>query len=230
MPRVIAHRGASKLERENTLQAFRTAAQLGSDAVELDVRKTVDDFLVIHHDPHLPDGRLIRATRVADLPEHVPSLAAALDACEGMWVNVEIKNDPSEPDFDPFDAIADATVAHLVERGAPERWLISAFRWEVIDRCRALAPEIRTAFLCERAPEGIARKLAVAGHAALHPWFGKVTEELIAACHAEGVQVNVWTCDDPTWMVRLAGWHVDGICTNVPDLALATLGRRDDLS
>lgn len=223
MPRVIAHRGASKVERENTLEAFRTAAQLGSDAVELDVRRTADDVLVIHHDAQLSDGSLIRSVAARALPEHVPTLGAALDACAGMWVNVEIKNDPAEADFDPTDAIAGATIAALVARGEPERWLISSFRRETIDRCRALAPEIRTAFLCVEPPAGVVRSLARGGHAALHPYYRFVTAELLAECHAEGVEVNVWTCDDPDWMRRLAEWGVDGICTNVPDLALRTL-------
>src|SRR4051812_33810066 len=91
---VIAHRGASKAERENTLGAFRRARAMGADAVELDVRRTVDGVLVVHHDP-LP----------AELTPHVPTLGDALDACTGMWVNVEIKNDPDEPDFDERDTI-----------------------------------------------------------------------------------------------------------------------------
>ena len=56
---VIAHRGASKVERENTLAAFRRAGEMGADAVELDVRRTADGAMAIHHDAHLGDGRLI---------------------------------------------------------------------------------------------------------------------------------------------------------------------------
>src|SRR2546426_332500 len=47
---VIAHRGASAAAPENTLAAFRLAADLGADAVELDVRRTVDGQLVVIHD------------------------------------------------------------------------------------------------------------------------------------------------------------------------------------
>ena len=65
--------------------------------------------------PDLADGRAIVDVDAADLPAHVPDLDAALDACAGMWVNVEIKNDPHEPDFDPTDSIADR------DRGAARR-------------------------------------------------------------------------------------------------------------
>jgi glycerophosphoryl diester phosphodiesterase len=222
---VIAHRGASKAQRENTLAAFRAAGEMGADAVELDVRRSNDGVLVVHHNPHYGDGRLVAATNFADLPEGVPTLAEALDACVGMWVNVEIKNDPSEPDFDPSESIADETIAHLIARDEDHRWLISCFRIETVDRCRALAPQITTAWLCNLAPEGIARRLMQQGHLALHPWVAMLTRETIESCHAEGVQVNTWTCDDPARMAELIEWGADGICTNVPDVALRVLGR-----
>ena len=211
---IMAHRGASHAAPENTVAAFRLAGTLGADAVELDVRRSADGRLLISHD-----------VLAAEIAHDVPTLADALDACSGMWVNVEIKNDPEESDFDASDSIADQTVAALLGRGEDDRWLISSFRMETIDRCRALAPEISTAFLTSDVPEGIIDRLVRKGHRALHPWYGFATVDVIAEAHDKGVQVNVWTCDDPAAMTRLAGWGVDGICTNVPDLALATLHR-----
>lgn len=222
---VIAHRGASKAEPENTVVAFRRAAEMGADAVELDVRRTRDGVLVVHHNPHLADLRLIADTVHADLPDSVPTLGEALDACAGMWVNVEIKNDEQEPDFDAEDRIADETIAHLLARGEDDRWLISCFRVETVDRCRQLAPQIRTAWLCSFPPEGVADDMVARGHVALHPWGGAVTEELIQACHAKGVDVNTWTVDDPEHMSRLVDWGIDGLCTNLPDVALGVLHR-----
>jgi glycerophosphoryl diester phosphodiesterase len=216
----MAHRGASKVEAENTVQAFRRAGEMGAHAVELDVRRTSDGVLVVHHNPHLHDGRLIAATRRAELPSSVPTLGEALDACEGMWVNVEIKNDPDEPDFDATDSIADETIAHLLARGEDDRWLISCFR---VESCRALAPHVRTAWLCTVPPDGVAADMAARGHAALHPWVKALTREVVDACHAAGVQVNTWTCDDPERMAELIEWGIDGICTNVPDVALRLL-------
>lgn len=218
---VIAHRGASRAVHENTLEAFRVARQLGADAVELDVRRTVDGVLVVHHDCRLTDGRVIGELTHAVLPEYVPTLAAALDACEGMWVNVEIKNDPDEPDFDASESIADETVAYLVGRNEDDRWVISSFRIETVDRCRALAPAIRTAWLCSEVPGGAENDLVRKGHSALHPSVGHLTRATIDSCHAAGLKVNTWTCDDPERMTELIDWGIDGICTNVPDLAAA---------
>ena len=223
MTAVVAHRGASRAEAENTVAAFRRAGEMGAHAVELDVRRTADGVLVVHHNPHLADGRLIATTANRDLPSSGPTLGEALDACEGMWVNVEIKNDPEEADFDPTESIADETVAHLLARGEDDRWLISCFRIETVDRCRELAPQIRTAWLCSVVPDGVVGLLQSRGHVALHPWVALLTQEVIEACHAGGLAVNTWTCDDPERMEQLIEWGIDGICTNVPDVALSVL-------
>lgn len=226
---VMAHRGASRAERENTLEAFAAAGRMGADAVELDVRRTADGVLVVHHNPQLDDGRVIAELDRAALPHHVPELGAALDACAGMWVNVEIKNDPDEPDFDPTDSIADHTMAVLLARGEHDRWLISSFRIDTVDRCRAVAAthgvRVATAWLTTVVPDDVVQVLTAKGHRALHPWVGLLTAEMIERCHAVEIAVNTWTCDDPDRMRELIDWGIDGICTNVPDIALNVLGR-----
>lgn len=226
---VIAHRGASRAEPENTVAAFTAAVRMGADAVELDVRRTRDGALVVHHNPDLADGRVIASCLVDELPRSVPGLAEALDACRGLWVNVEIKNDPTEPDFDPTDRIADETMALLLARDEPQRWLISSFRIETVDRCRAIADAagapVRTAWLTSVVPDDVVGLLRGKGHVALHPWVALLRREVVDECHAAGIAVNTWTCDDPDRMAELVGWGIDGICTNVPDVALSVLGR-----
>jgi glycerophosphoryl diester phosphodiesterase len=218
---IIAHRGASAAAPENTIAAFAKAAELGADGVELDVRRTADDRLVVHHDARLADGRLVRATPAGDLPVHVPSLAAALDACDGMFVNVEIKNDPADPDFDPTEWVAHRVCELLARRGDGPRWLISSFRFETVASCRSLAPTVRTAWLVDAVDGDVIGRTAAAGHAALHPWDPLVDAALIRRAHASGLAVNTWTCDDPDRMRQLIGWGIDGICTNVPDVGVA---------
>ena len=133
MVTVIAHRGASAAAPENTIEAFRLARELGADWVELDVRRTADGVVVVHHDAHLADGRMVGDLAVDDLPEHVPSLAEALEACEGMGVNIEIKNLPDDPDFDA-DHLVSAAVAGLVAAYlGPERSLVTSFNVDAVD-------------------------------------------------------------------------------------------------
>src|SRR6478735_1945839 len=154
-PLVLGHRGASHVRPENTLAAFAKARELGADGVELDVRRSADDRLVVHHDPRLPDGRVIRDTRAADLPGHVPLLDAALDAAVGMFVNTEIKNDPDAPDFDASEWVAYRTCAGLARRGGGPRWLISSFRLATVATCKAALPSVRTAWLVETLDTGV---------------------------------------------------------------------------
>src|SRR4051812_14055963 len=125
-PLVIGHRGASAARPENTVEAFRHAAELGADWVELDVRRTADGALVVHHDAELPDGRLIVALDAGELPPSVASLDQAMTACAGLGVNVEIKNSAGDPDFDPDQRVARAVAALLVD--PPPAWRLDLDR------------------------------------------------------------------------------------------------------
>jgi glycerophosphoryl diester phosphodiesterase len=223
---IIAHRGASALETENTVAAMARAGAVGADGVELDLRRTADDQLVVHHDPRLADGRVIREVRAAELPDHVPTLDAALDACTGMFVNIEIKNDPNEPDFDPSEWVARRVCVALSRRGGGPRWLISSFRYETVAACRLAAPALRTAWLVASIDDEVVSRTAAGGHVAVHPWVATLDQPTVRLAHAAGLAVNTWTCDDPARIRELIAWGVDGICTNVPDVAL---GVRNEL-
>lgn len=234
MTDVIAHRGASQTERENTVAAYRRAVAVGADGVELDVRRTADGVLVCHHDAVLADGRAIVTTEHADLPEHVPTLSVGLDACAGVWVNLEIKNDPSDPDFDPDDRIADDVMSLLADRAEPaDNWLVSSFRLETIDRCRTLASAaidkgaatVGTAWLTYAVEADAPAMLVERGHGAIHPWVAAVDEAAIERGHATGLRVNTWTCNDPLRARQLAAWGVDGICTDAPGVLSDALRR-----
>jgi glycerophosphoryl diester phosphodiesterase len=113
---VLAHRGCAVAHRENTTAAFAEAVRVGADGIELDVRSSADGRLVVHHDPLLPDGRVVGRTHSTAFPDYVPLLGEALDACDGLLVNVEVKSDPSEPGFVAGEATARATVRALAAR------------------------------------------------------------------------------------------------------------------
>jgi glycerophosphoryl diester phosphodiesterase len=220
---VIGHRGASAAAPENTPEAFRLADEMGADAVELDVRLTIDGRLVIMHDP-LPRADREGLGRIAGLP----TLDDALDACGStMLVNIEIKNSVDAGGFDPSLAVVEALIDRLRRHPSPaQRWLISSFSWTTIQACRATATEFATAWLCYAVDDRVAQRVAAAGHAAVHPAEVVVTPELVSACHDRGLAVNAWTCNDADRLGELAGMGVDGVCTDVPDLALSALGRQ----
>ena len=231
-PLVLAHRGARRVAPENTLEAFRRAGAMGADGVELDVRRTADGALVLHHDPAVADGALIAGTPAAELqadhPE-IPTLAEALDVCAGLLVNVEIKNAPGEAGFDPEERAAEGVVALLDARSGRDRVIVSSFQLATIDRVRAHSSTVPTGLLTvTRADVRILDLLVERGHHALHPGRQGMTrrraERIVADAHARGLQVNVWTVNAPATLQRLAAAGVDALITDVPDVARAALG------
>lgn len=228
MTDIIAHRGASARIRENTVAAFELAVALGSDGIELDVRRTLDGRAAVHHDPHLPDGRLIHQVAALDLPPEVPLLDTALEACGDLMVNIEIKNLPIEPDYDPGQTMAEMVGATVESLGIQPRIVVSSFGFDAIARTRVLTPDLRTAWLVIPSaipPAELVERTAGAGHAGLHPLWTMVDDDLVARAHDAGLFVNVWTVDDSEQIRRLADLGVDGIVTNVPDVAREALGR-----
>ncbi len=232
---VIGHKGAAGLAPENSLAAFRAAREVGADGVELDVRRTrTPDALAVHHDPMLGDGRRLLDLAVDELPDAIVTLPPVLDACDGLaLVNVEIKNWPLDGDFDESLGIVDSVVESLAARSTAERerYVVSCFHLPTVDRVRELAPDLVTAWLVGVVgPDDGAHVIAEAvdhGHRALHPHHALVTAALVERAHDEELAVNAWTCNDPDrirWLAEEAG--VDGIVTDVPDVALAALGRR----
>lgn len=227
MPVVLAHRGVSSEFPENTLEAFGAARFRGADGVELDVRVTADGDLAVHHNPRLEDGRVIAQLTTSELPVEVPTLEAALHACEGLTVNIELKNLPGEPDFDPSSSIADRTVATVARLGLHSRVIVSSFNLGSLDRVRQLDPQIATGWLVVDVADldEMLDRLVAGGHRAIHPPVGRTSAKLIEAAHGRGLQVNTWTIDDPIRIAQLAGDGVDAIITNVPDIARDALLR-----
>jgi len=225
---VIAHRGASGAYPENTVAAFAGAREMGADMVELDVRRTADGTLAVHHDAALADGRLLHDLGAGELPEWVPTLQEALDACDPLGVNIEIKNHPGDPDYDETLSLAEAVAALVGEHGLHDRVLVSSFNLDDVDRVRALDVAIPTAWLTMSIADvgETVDRCVQHGHRALHPHFALVSDGLVETCRAAAVAVNTWTVDDPTLMRRLADDGIDGIVTNVPDVLLSVLGRR----
>ena len=241
-PRVLAHRGASRVAPENTIEAFAKARDLGADGVELDVHRSADGVLVVHHDAEAPGfGVLAEHSRdeIARALPSAPTLVRALDACAGMLVNIEVKNLPGDADFDPEDRAAADLVELLHSRDRRDDVLVSSFNLATIDRVRDLDPDIATGFLTLVGLDPL-EGVAVAhdrGHRAVHPDVrslpGPAADAVAERAHELGLAVNVWTVDEPSEIRRLAAAGVDGIVTNVPDVAREALGdspRRGDRS
>jgi glycerophosphoryl diester phosphodiesterase len=231
-PLVIAHRGASAAAPENSLEAFHLAHQLGADWVELDAHLSADGDIVVTHDAHYASGILVRSVPAADRPGGVCLLSEALAVCDevGLGINVEIKALPGDADAESAEELTDTVLALLDARygsdAARRRSLLVTCFWPTtIKRVRA-ASDFATGWLTVDAtsPAELAASVRSQGHQAINPWDPLITEEFISAAHAEGLAVNSWTVNEPDRMLQLANWGIDGIITDVPDVARSTLG------
>ena len=223
MEKVIccAHRGAMAYAPENTMKAFRLAADMGADMIELDVHLTRDGAAVVNHDPEFsragPAGGKIknmtlgevRAVRIQGEP--VPTLEEALLLCKerGMEINIECKA-----------CEAAREIVRLVrETGMRERTLVSSFSTRALAACKQLDPEISVGYLTlpllHPAAFGPARRLRCAS---INPNLTGLTRRFVAAAHKRGIKVIPWTVNDARNMRRLIAAGADGIITNKPDL------------
>lgn len=210
------------------MAAFRLALALGADGVELDARRSADDGVLVHHDAAAAGvGPLVRRSAEevrADRPG-IPTLDEALDACAGALVNVELKNLPGQPDFDPDERLAALVADVLARRAGRDDVLVSSFSLDAIDRFRSVAPAVPTALLTLR---GFDLQLALSlaadrGHRALHPDVRAMRRGVAGAfveqAHGLGLGVHVWTVNRPPQLARLAREGVDAVITDVPDVA-----------
>lgn len=229
---MLGHRGAPHRARENTIDAFAAARDEGADGVELDVHRSADGALVVHHDAEV-DGLGVLAKhsqeRIREVAPWVPTLAEVLDACAGLLANIEIKNSPGDVDFDGHEVVAAKVVELLAARGGVDTVLVSSFNLPTIDRVKELDATVRTGFLTVVDPTPIAAGdiAAAHGHDAIHPFVGVMGDDaagdVVVHAHALGLAVNVWTVNHEDDVARLTVAGVDALVTDRPAAVRALL-------
>jgi glycerophosphoryl diester phosphodiesterase len=229
MIEIIAHRGASAYEPENTLRAFELAIRMGATMLELDVHTTRDGELIVVHDAevgHTTNGRGDVATLTladaqaldAGLGEHLPSLLEVINLVRGRArLYVELKGL-----FTPEPLVrllrAEGFCRDVIA-GSFLPWLPQKVKW--------LAPEIHTSLLFRDADPR--RMIAWAQSISadfVHPcWEGQapephrlLTPDVIRAIREAGLGIVLWHEERPEELRQLARLDVDGICTNTPDV------------
>jgi glycerophosphoryl diester phosphodiesterase len=221
-PFVIAHRGASTVEVENSLAAFRAAGQLGADGVELDIHATRDGALIVHHDAtvggvHIPTSTA-GAVRIQRLPngEPPPLLEEALAAIDPrLRVYVEVKTLPPA---------ADARLFAVLDAGPnPAGYAVHGFDHRILARLGRARPTLPRGVLSASYPIRPLVPLQDVGAVAFWQDRALVDAELVATLHVAAAQLIVWTVDDPGEMAHLARSGVDGLCTNHPALGRRTV-------
>lgn len=244
-PLVIAHRGASADHPENTMAAFAAAAEAGADLVELDARITADGEVVALHDADL--GRTTDAAgQVHAMPlsqvkradasggsgrrQEVPTLGEVLDLLAGTetGVDVEIKNLPGEPAYEPAGPTIVSAVLEALE-GFEGPVLVSSFDASTVRSVRLSAPGIATGLLT-LGTEGASAGLEVVraqGHRWILPHIRALDADdaFLRAARERDVLLGTWTVDDEGAMERLFAMGVDAVVTNRPAIGVAARNR-----
>jgi glycerophosphoryl diester phosphodiesterase len=222
-PSVIAHRGASGYEYENSLAAFRRAVMLDADGVELDVHASRDGRLVVHHDPALPglgpiSGLDLAAIREARLPngEPVPLLAEVLDLVGDRDVWVEVK--ALAPAWDT------ALLATLDQGPAPHRYAVHSFDHRLVARLGQIRPGLRRGVLLSAYLADTVSAMQAVGATTLWQEWHLIDEDLVRTVHAAGLAIVAWTVNELADLRRLAQLGVDGLCGNYPDRIRVAIG------
>ena len=255
-PTNFAHRGASLIAPENTLEAFRLAARSGAGGLELDVHMTSDGRIVVIHDDSVDrttEGTgLVRRMTLYELQSldagyrftpdggtsypyrrrgvRVPELGEVLRDFPGHKVNIDIKEEQPGVELTLLETIKGA--------GAGDRVLVVSEMPAVVERVRQLSgngistgasrQEIRDFYRLSRLRlEFLVRPPYDALQVPVE-YGGRevVTPRFLKAAHDRGVRVDVWTIDEPDEMRRLLDLGADVIMTNRPEVLEGVLGER----
>ena len=254
-PWIVAHRGGSRLAPENTLVAFETAAALGAQALEIDVRLTADGAVVVFHDddtarltgePGTIEARPLSAVAALDAAFgfsqdrgathplrgagiRVPTFAEALARFPRMRFNVDAKTEDA--------GLAETLAEDVRKADAVDRVCVGSFFDAQAERLGRLLPDAcrylpQDAATCHvlNAKSGGTGAGCPRGYdlADLPHRLGVMTvvdAKVVAYFHARGMPVHVWTVDDEREMRELLALGVDGIVTDRPDLLARVLGR-----
>ncbi len=222
----FAHRGARALERDNTLEAFRRALELGATGLESDVWTTADGQAVLDHDGWTSRWPLVRrriaAVSRAQLPGHVPSLAELVAlAGPGVELSVDVK--------DP--AAIEAVWAALSSHQEPARvWLVHP-SLELLSRWRRERPGVRYVNSVRLSEvrgdlDGWLARAAAAGVDAVNLRHSEWTAERVASAHRHGLRAFAWDAQRSKHLERVLDFGVDAVYSDHVGRMMAALARR----
>ena len=229
--KMVAHRGASGLERENTVPAFLAAGNRSYFGVETDIHRTADGKYVVIHDE--TTSRVTRgaaninveespydAVKDLVLPDkdgttmrqdiRIPLLAEYIHICKkyGKVCVLELKNAFNKEEIREIVAI-------IREYDYLDKVIFISF---VLTNCltlRELLPQQPVQWLTSNGLTSELMKTLVEQRLGLDSYYKVLTQEVIDALHAEGLEVNCWTVDDPEWAEKLVAMGVDYITSNI---------------
>ena len=219
---LTGHRGAAKLEPENTLLSMQKAIDLGVDQIEIDVHLTRDQHLVVIHDTTVDrttDGQgAVSDFTLAEVKqldagkgERIPTLQEVMDLVRGKVIlQIELKGpDTAEP-----------VIQTVEQNGMGNEVLLTSFVHERLREARQLNPNLRLGALWANPPSDACEQAIDMGAEAIHIQHLNIDPELVQKAHAHGLQIRAWNPDTVEEIQRVIDLGVDAIGSNRPDLLI----------
>jgi len=225
----VAHRGNSSEELENSMSAFKSAVEIGADALEFDIHHTKDGVAIVNHDATL--GRTAMPNKFCPMTKKISSINYS-----EIEQNCLLKNGEKFPRFDELlDYLKDKKIGVVIElkdaatdsdlkllehyfRGQYERLKIISFKSKYLNSVREkewdyeFLMEVPLILLAEILPFGASKLDGVDLHF--------VTKAEINYFRNQGQIVGVWVYDDPLKILKLLNLGVDFVTTNKPRACL----------
>lgn len=220
-PAIIAHRGASRAFRENTLRAFRRALEIGVDGIELDVHATRDGILVVHHDPvvTLHRGQAVETVPLSTLrlSELAEARLASGDPIPTLEDVFQLVGDRATIYVEVKAANVEGLVAALLDRFPGVRSAVHAFDHRIPVGVRAVRPGTPIGLLSASYPLDVRGVISWSDAEAFWQHAELIDEPLVQSVHEAGARLIAWTVNSAPHARQLAAWGVDALCTDVPD-------------
>ncbi len=226
--RIIAHRGLSGIERENTLAAFIAAGNRSYFGIETDVHRTIDGKYILIHDgttKRVADRNLpveessladLRALKLTDLSGNprgdliLPTPEEYFSVCRryGKVSVFELKSSFTGRELTELVEIAKSA-------GQLENTIFISFDLANLLNLLELYPEVSAQYLTDKPVDASMIRLLKQYRLDLDIREDRLNQDTVDALHAAGITVNCWTVDDPARAAELAAMGVDMITSNI---------------
>lgn len=226
--RIVAHRGVSGLETENTAAAFIAAGNRTHFGIETDIWRTADGKYVCNHDGRT--GRICEVDLVVEQSDFDDLRALQFKDKDGATDRAELRIATPYEYAKICKKYGKHAVPELKSNFTPEEireimkifedldyldnTCFIAFNIENLDLVKQVRPEQECQFLSGKWDDSLPEMLEKRGMG-LDIEHRALTEERIRACHEHSVEVNCWTVDDPEEAETLSGWGIDYITSNI---------------
>ena len=215
----IGHRGAKGHVKENTIESFLKAFELGADGIELDIHLSADREAIVIHDETVDRtiknaAGFVRDFSVAECQKlGIPTLVEVFHILpENSFLNIEIKTPTATSivveEIEKFVRLQEIEIQNIV---------VSSFDWEILKRIKSLNSELRLGVLTEDNLEAAFVFAQELNAFSIHPFFKLLTKDFVQKAQQKGFQIHTWTVNSPEDITFVKSLGIDAIISDFPD-------------